>query len=95
MSTLMHVPTVLELAAQGLARPVRIASGVAYTIDVEGQTRIYDAMRHNAKIGQLEDEERQANTARERFIWEMHNGRSTTRATPNVSHDKRARQETS
>jgi len=94
MSELQHVPTVLELAAQGHARPVHVKSGVAYVIDEQGQTLMRAAMKHNAKIGQLEDETRIANTARQRFIWEMHNGRSTQRATPNVPHDKRARQET-
>lgn len=43
---LEHVPTVLELAARGLARPVH---GSAYRIEPEGQELIYDAMRRNAE----------------------------------------------
>lgn len=42
---LEHVPTVLELAAVGLARPV---AKNAYRLEPEGQQRIYEAMRRNA-----------------------------------------------
>lgn len=44
---LEHVPTVLELAAQGLARPVD--GGSAYRIEPAGQQLIYDAMKRNAE----------------------------------------------
>lgn len=43
---LEHVPTVLELAARGLARPV---DGSAYRLEPEGQELIYAAMRRNAE----------------------------------------------
>lgn len=42
---LEHVPTVLELAARGLARPV---DGSAYRLEPEGQELIHAAMKRNA-----------------------------------------------
>jgi hypothetical protein len=42
-----HVPTVAELAAEGLARQL---VGTAWTILPEGQARIDAAMAHNATL---------------------------------------------
>jgi len=87
-----HVPTVEELALEGLAHPAYSKTGAAYKITPKGQTMIDDALRHNAAIGRLEDEARYAETRRRQFIWEAINGEREP--TVNVTHEKRQRQET-
>lgn len=44
MTNLVHVPTVTELAAKGLAHE----RGGFWTLTPEGQQIVYDAMAHNA-----------------------------------------------
>ena len=75
MLTRVHVPTMPELAERKLATVTPGKQGVRYTPSAEGQQMIYDAMKHNAKVGQLEDEERIAETARQQYIWDMINGK--------------------
>ena len=75
MLTKVHVPTCAELAVQGLAIERPSGRGTAFTIKPEGQAMIYDAMKHNAEVGRLEDAERIEETARQRYIWDMINGK--------------------
>ena len=70
---MMHVPTVPELLAQGLARAVHTRGPVGYLISDEGQQMIYAAMKHNAEMGKVIDAERIAQTARDRYAWEIAN----------------------
>ena len=58
---LVHVPTVAELAKQGLAKQ---ANGGGYTIAPEGQRMITDAMQHNGRIMKIDADRREASIDR-------------------------------
>lgn len=47
---LVHVPTVAELVAQGLAQPTHSRGPVSYRLHPEGAELIRTALAHNARV---------------------------------------------